>query len=529
MKIALAQHNYIVGDIEGNTSKIITSINRAKAEGADLVIFAEQAISGLNCFDLLRKSTFVELCEDALVQIASYCDGIAAIVGLPLLTSKGTVSAAALIQDRQVLRFVGKRHVHARREMGFLVAGRGYECATIAGHKVAIAVGADVRHIKDLDPSVETIISINARKYGKGILTYRFEVLREMAFVGHKNVVIINQVGGNSDIVYDGSSGIFNKRGELALYLKSFEEDYGMLDLAEDKKGLQLAPFTSYNDRTRMLFKAAVSGVQDYFEKNNYTKACVGLSGGIDSSVVATLAVKALGAENVMGLMMPSKFSSEASLRDAEKLAQNLGVEYKIIPITDAYETMIASLESIVGGTEFDVTEENIQSRLRMIMLMALQNKRGYTLLNTSNKSESALGLCTLYGDTAGAFSPVGDLYQSEIYDLARFINKSSSELIPEEIIHKDPESELNPNGKSSEVDLPPYEVVDAILTRMIEMEQHREEIINAGFDFDAVEKIHSMIMGSEKKRFQYPPVLRLSTYSFGHERLMPLINKYGD
>ena len=525
MKIAIAQLNYTVGDVDGNASKIIESINKAKAQHADLVIFAEQSVSGTPGFDLLRKTTFLELCEEALVEIASACDGIAAIVGLPLLTADGTVSAAALIQDRKVLRYVGKKHITARREMGFLVPSKGYEYATIKGHKCAIIVGDDLSREHDFDHSVETIVSINARKYGKGSMTYRYEMMRNLSFVEGKNLVLVNQVGGSTEIVYDGTSGAFNNRGELVLMLKSFEEDFQVFDTAAEGKPVTIP---SSGDRTRMVYEAARCGLRDFFRKNGYKKASIGLSGGIDSAVVACLAADALGKENVRALLMPSPFSSDDSVEDAKELAERLGIEYNVIPISEIYTSIIDTLKPVIGGTEFDATEENIQTRIRTILLMAVQTKSDYILLNSSNKSENALGFCTLYGDTAGAFSPTGDLYKGEIYDMARYINRTQGNPISEKILSKEPSSELHPGQKDTDV-LPPYEVVDAILFRMIEEGQHREEIINAGFDSEVVEKIHAMIMRNEKKRYQFPPVLRLSMCSFGHERLMPLTNKYGD
>jgi len=525
MKIAIAQLNYTVGDIDGNASKIIDSINKARAEHADLVIFAEQALSGTPAFDLLRKTTFLELCEDALVEIASCCDGIAAIIGLPILTSNGTVSAAALIQDRKVLRFIGKKYITARREMGFLVSSKGFEYATIKGHKCVIIVGDDLSREHDFDASVETVISINARKYGKGSMTYRYDMMRHLAFVEGKNIVIVNQVGGSTDIVYDGTSGALNSRGELVLMMKHFEEDFRIFDT--EAAGDPVSVPTS-GARTQLVYGAACCGLRDFFRKNGYRKACVGLSGGIDSAVVAVLAAHALGRENVRALLLPSQFSSDHSVEDARALAERLGIEYNVIPITEIYTSIVNTLKPVIGGTEFDATEENIQTRIRTVLLMALQNKTDYILLNSSNKSENALGLCTLYGDTAGAFSPTGDLYKSEMYDLARYINRTFDNVIPENILDKEPSSELHPGQKDSDI-LPPYEVVDAILFRMIEEGQHREEIVNAGFDSEVVEKIHAMIMRNEKKRYQFPPVLRLSMCSFGHERLMPLTNKYGD
>ncbi len=527
MKIALPQLNYTIGDIDGNTTKIIDAIIKAKSESADLVIFAEQAISGLPAFDLLTKTTFLELCEEALHRIAAYCDTIDAIVGLPLLTIEGTLSVAAHIHNKEVSQIISKQHITARREMGFLVSGSGCQVVKIAGERCLIVVGDDMRKVASFETKVDHIISINARRYSKGILSYRYEVLRHLAFVNGKNVILINQVGGASDIVYDGSSGAFNAQGELSLMLKNFEEDFGIFDTKNPPQGVDAPPFVSYTHRNMMIYKAACLGLKDYFAKNGYKKACVGLSGGIDSAVVASLAVAVLGRENVMALMMPSKFSSQSSVDDAIELANRLGIDYNVIPITSAYDTILDVLKPAIGGMNFDVTEENMQSRIRTMMLMALQNKRGYILLNSSNKSENALGMNTLYGDTSGAISITGDLYKGEVYDLARYINKISNDIIPDAILEKEPSSELYANQKDTDV-VPPYEIVDAILYRMIEKGQHREEIVNAGFDSDVVEKIHTMLMSSEKKRFQFPPVLRLSPCTFGHERLMPLTNKYG-
>ena len=526
MKIALAQLNYTIGDIDGNMSLIKDAVDKAKMEKADVVLFAEYAISGTPAYDLLRKTTFLTLCEEALEEIASACKGITAIVGSPMLTERGAVSAAVVLRDGEIVDVVEKQHIKARREAGFIVSGEGYKEIDLCGKRVAVVVGDDLSHLQELDSDIDLVVSINSRRYGKGLLTYRLETLRNLTYTEARNVVIINQVGGAGDLVYDGTSGVMNKSGELELMLKSFEEDFQIYDTEAENEPIEV-PFTSYNDRTRIVYKAACLGLRDYFHKNGYKKACVGLSGGIDSSVVACLAVGALGAENVKGLMLPSQFSSESSVEDAKKLAENLGIDFSVLPISEAYTAIMNTLKPITGGTEFDATEENIQSRIRTVLLMALQNKDGYVLLNSSNKSENAIGWCTLYGDTAGAFSVTGDLYKSEIYDLARYINTKFGDIIPEEILKKEPTSELRPGQKDSDI-LPPYEVVDAILYRMIEQGQHREEIINAGFDSEVVEKIHTMIMRNVKKRYQYPPVLRLSTSSFRHECLFPLVNKYG-
>ena len=528
MKIALAQLNYTIGDIAGNTAKIIIAVERAKMEGADVVIFAEQALSGTPAFDLLRKTTFLELCDEALDEIASYCNGITAVVGAPVLMQNGSQSAAVVIEDGCIKRYITKANITARREMGFLSSGEGVKVVRIAGEKVAIVVGDDFSHLKEVENDVDIIFSINARRYGKGLVSYRYETMHNLAFVESKTIVLVNQVGGSGEIVYDGTSCVINDKGDIALLMKSFQEDFAIYDTLAENKPCELPKELERHERTGYIYNAAVLGLRDYFVKNGYKKACVGLSGGIDSAVVTCIAVEALGKENVKVLLMPSQFSTDHSVTDAKAFAESVGVEYSVLPISEAYTSVVNTLKPAIGGHEFDATEENIQARLRTIMLMAVQNKKGYVVLNSSNKSENALGMCTLYGDTAGAFSVTGDLYKTEMFDVARYINKLKGNIIPESILEKEPSSELRPGQKDSD-DLPKYEVVDAILMRMIEQGQHREEIINAGFDSEVVEKIHSMVMQNEKKRYQFPPVLRLSACAFGHERLMPLINKYGD
>ena len=528
MKIALAQLNFTVGDIKANSEKILLAINHAKEAGADLVVFAEFAISGTPAYGLLTKTTFLTICEEAVESIALKCNGIAAIIGTPYLTAEGPISAAAYVDGNGNVEYIGKRHVTARREMGYIVGSSiGSHNIIIGDETLNVVVGDDLSYMEDVDENVDIVISVNARRYGKGLLSRRFEKVSRLAFSEGKPLVIVNQVGGSGNIVYDGTSGVLDSEGHLIKLLKSFEEDIQIFDTKAENKPFEV-PFTSYKDRTRMIYEAACLGLRDYFHKNGYRKACVGLSGGIDSSVVACLAVGALGKENVRVLLMPSPFTPNESVEDAKRLAENLGVEYSVLPIIEAYNAMVGTLQPVIGGTEFDATEENIQTRIRTTMLMALQNKTGYMLLNSSNKSENALGWCTLYGDTAGTFSPTGDLYKGEIYDLARYINTAFGDVIPDAIIDKEPSSELRPNQKDSDF-LPHYEVIDAILFRMIEKKQHREEIINAGFDAVVVEKIHKMVMENEKKRYQFPPVLRLSPCAFGHEWLMPLVNHYCD
>ena len=309
MKIALAQLNYTIGDIEGNKLKIIGAIERAKAEGADLAVFAEQAISGTPALDLLCKTTFIELCEEALEEIASHCIHIAAIVGVPVLTERGTVSAAAVIERGAVQRYISKRFITARREMGFLIPGGGCETVTLCGEKVAVIVGDDLSRTSNFDKSVDLILSVNARRFGKGMMTFRYNLMHDLAYVESKRIMLINQIGGSTEIVYDGTSAVMGADGQIELLMKSFEEDFAIFDTRAEHAPIPL-PYTTYKDRTRMVHAAAVCGLRDYFGKNGYRKASIGLSGGIDSAVVACLAVDALGRENVKALLMPSQFSS---------------------------------------------------------------------------------------------------------------------------------------------------------------------------------------------------------------------------
>lgn len=522
MRIAVAQLNYTIGDFEGNKLKIIDSISRAKSEGADLVIFAQGAVSGTPGYDLLRKYTFLEYSEEALVEIASHCDDISVLVGLPVQGDGGTVSAAAHIHNRRIERFISKKHILSRGEKPYLVPGGGVRYVRIAGEKVAVAIGEDILVEQEFSPNTDIIISLTSHHYSRGVIEKRYDFYSRVAYKSGHPVVYVNQVGGQTDVLFDGSSAAFNAKGEAIALLKNFEEDFKVIDTASAAT-VPVPP----QDKTANVYCAMKMGLNDYFRKNGFTKACLGMSGGIDSAVVAAIAGEALGAENVRLLMMPSQFSTEHSVDDAVDMAERMGSPYDVVPITEAYKAITETMMPVVGGTRFDVTEENIQSRIRAVMLMALSNKFGHIVLNCSNKSESAVGYGTLYGDSIGAISIAGDLYKSEIYDLARHINKVRGAIIPENILLKEPSAELHPGQLDSDR-LPTYEVLDAILYRMIEKGQHREEIINAGFEADTVMQVHKMLLRNEYKRRQGCPVFRLSTAPLGKEFVMPLTNKYG-
>jgi NAD+ synthase (glutamine-hydrolysing) len=457
------------------------------------------------------------------VEIASHCDDISVLVGLPIQGEGGTVCAVAHSHNRRIEHFIGKKLVPSREEKPYLVPGRGVKYLRIAGEKVAVVVGEDITAPHDFSPNIDLIISITSHPYCRGIVERRYNFFSRVAYTAGHPVVYVNQVGGQTDILFDGSSAAFNAKGKAIGLLNSFEEDLQVIDTAADTATIPVPA----QDKTANVFHAMKMGLADYFRKNGFEKACLGMSGGIDSAVVAAMAVEALGAENVRLLMMPSQFSTEHSVGDAVEMAERLGVAYDVLPITEAYKAITETMLPVLGGTRFDTTEENIQARIRAVMLMALSNKWGYTVLNCSNKSESAVGYGTLYGDTIGAISIAGDLYKSEVYDLARYINKIRGGVIPENILQKEPSAELHPGQLDSDR-LPTYEVLDAILYRMIEKGQHREEIINAGFDSATVLRVHKMLLGNEYKRRQGCPVFRLSTAPLGKEFIMPLTNKYG-
>lgn len=523
MRIAIAQLNYTIGAFENNKLKIMDAVQRAKADGADLVVFAEQSISGAPAYDLLNKVNFLDLCEEALVEIAACCDGISALVGLPVQEGRWTVSAAAFIQNRKIVGYITRKHILQRDDATFLYPGRGREFIQVAGRKIAVVVGEDIMHPDECSGCADAVINIGSSKYARQRIEKRYDFFAGMAYRLGTDVVFVNQVGANTDVIYDGSSAVFSAEGKPLALLAGFEEDYRVVELGGVHEPMEVP----YQDKTRNVYRDIKLGLADFFRKNGYSRACLGLSGGIDSAVVAALAVEVLGAENVRVLLMPSQFSSDHSVEDAMQMVRTLGMQYDIVPITDIYRSVVDSMNPVFGeDTEFGVTEENIQARIRGVLLMALSNKFGHILLNTSNKSELALGWGTLYGDHTGMLSVIGDVYKSEVFDIARYINRNG-EVIPENILLKAPSAELRPEQKDTDY-LPPYDITDSVIYRMIEEGQSREEIINAGFDAEVVHKIYAMILRNEQKRKQFCPTLRVSTCPFGVLRVMPITSKYG-
>ena len=522
MKIAIAQLNYTIGDFASNRDKIIAHIDKARAHHAQLVIFSEQAISGAPAYDLLNKVSFLELCQETLGEIAAQSEGISVLVGLPVQCSTKTVSVAALIENGKIKRYIGKQNILSRDELPHISPSKGCEYIKVADTKIAVVVGEDIKTEQQYGDYADLIVNLTNQPYFRGVVERRYNFYRQLAFMTGKTIAYVNSVGAQTDIVYDGSSAVINSRGEALALLKSFEEDFQIIDLQADN---QPHAFPKQN-KTVNIHNAILLGLRDFFNKNGFETACLGLSGGIDSAVVLALACEALGSNRLRVLLMPSQFSSDHSVDDARALAENLGVDYQIVPINETFAALTNTLGPVFGELPFDVAEENMQARIRSMMLMSISNKFGNILLATANKSEIAVGYGTLYGDTVGALSILGDIYKNEVYDLARHINRDH-EIIPYNTIIKAPSAELRLEQKDSDW-LPPYDILDAILYRMIEEGQSREEIISAGFNETDVYKVYNLVLTSEFKRYQFCPILRLSTCPLPIKRHLPLTNKYG-
>ncbi|MCF8231164.1 MAG: NAD+ synthase [Bacteroidales bacterium] len=540
MKVALAQLNYIIGDFEGNRQKIIDSVKRAKSQHADLVVFAELAISGYPPRDFLEFDDFVQRCNDSIYDIATYTDGIGVIIGLPTFNPPGKGkklrNSAAFLCNGEVESFFHKTllpNYDVFDEYRYFEPNNNFEVLEYKGKKIAVTVCEDMWNVDEHYQYVITpldeisklhpdfIVNISASPFNYYQPVIRKKVLRANIQRYGLPMVYVNHVGAQTELLFDGNSQVMNSNGDSLLELKYFEEDFGVVDMdsAEPTKDHSLP------GKIESIAKALEMGVQNYFSKLGFKKAIIGLSGGIDSAVTAVVAANALGKENVYVVLLPSQFSSNHSVSDAEKLAQNLGLTYDTIPIKDIYQSFEQTLKPFFQDLPFGLAEENIQARARGVVLMALSNKFGHVLLNTSNKSEAAVGYGTLYGDMNGGLSVLGDVYKSDVFAMAEYINQKE-EIIPRNIISKPPSAELRPEQKDSD-SLPDYEKLDAVLYQYIEEQQGPREIIQEGYEKDLVEKILRMVNVTEYKRHQTPPILRVSPKAFGMGRRMPIVAKY--
>jgi len=572
IRVGIAQINSIVGDLSGNTKKITESVDQAKSLGVDLLTFPELAITGYPPEDLLLKPQFIKQNKESLDRIIEHCSDMAVVVGF--VDSDGDIyNAAAVLYNKKLAGIYHKIYLPnygVFDENRYFQAGTNYSIFNICGVGMGITICEDMWYeagpaLVQAHSGAKVLINISASPYhaGKGLFRERMLATRasdSMAIVVHNNLV-----GGQDELVFDGNSLIINEKGEVIVRGKQFEEDFIVADLDVEsvfrsqlhdprrrketpwvKEKLQEAakievsteyptiakpPLPSRRverlDELAEIHQALVLGIRDYVRKNGFEKVVIGLSGGVDSSLVAAIAVDAIGADNVIGVSMPSRYSSPGSKSDAEALARNLAVEFKVIPIEKAFSSYLETLAEPFKDTQPDVTEENIQARIRGNILFALSNKFGWLVLACSNKSETATGYTTLYGDMAGGFIPLKDVPKTLVVELARYKNRQAGkEVIPVAVLTKAPSAELRPDQKDIDT-LPPYEVLDPILKAYVEDDVTIDQIIAMGFDRDIVTRVARLVDRNEYKRRQAAPGIKITPRDFGRDRRLPITNKF--
>jgi NAD+ synthase (glutamine-hydrolysing) len=544
MKIALAQINTTVGDFEGNVAKILQYAKMAADRQADLVVFPEMAVCGYPPRDLVERRDFIERSESELSRLSHLLPGIPALIGYVRAShvqlGKPVSNAAALVYRGKVLLDYVKillPFYDVFDESRYFEPGNSVGIFDLQGLRIGVTICEDIWNDKNFwrkrlyprDPVEEItragaklLLNIASSPYSTEKIQLRYDMLRTIAAEHQIPVAYVNHVGGNDQLVLDGSSLAFGAGGTLLARAKSFEEDLVIFDTTGAMADIHSAP----ESEIEAVYRALLLGTRDYMRKCGFKEAIVGLSGGIDSSVVATLAADALGPENVHAIAMPGPYSSEGSLRDAEDLAKRLDVDFRVIPIMSIYDGYIQALKPSFEGMPADVTEENIQARIRGNILMALSNKLGAMVLSTGNKSELAVGYCTLYGDMAGGLSVIADVPKTEVYALARYINRER-ERIPRACLEKAPSAELKPNQTDQDT-LPPYEVLDAILKGIIEERLCAKEIAaKYRFDLKLVEDIARRVARAEYKRQQAAPAIKVTAKAFGMGRRYPIAQKF--
>lgn len=546
MNIYVAQHNYVIGDIRGNTERIIEEIRRAEEAGADLAVFSEMCICGYPSEDLLLSEEYINQTALAVQRIRQHTDGIAVIIGAPEKDPENQLfNAAWFLHGEEVRHIVRKRILHngdLNDESRYFQPGTSSDHILFKDRMLAITIGDELmeqeaswqRHLETAD----LIINIAATCFDYISHAGLSSRLSAAARRFQKPLIYCNAAGAQTNLIFSGSSAIYDQSGQSILSLKSFEPDAAMANMSAVKPAKNPATHTEsslpvqpghhrYDPEFEIqaIRQALVTGLREYFSKTGLKKAILGNSGGIDSAVTLALACEALGSQNVFSLLMPSQYSSGHSVTDAEQLSKNLNSAYEIIPIEDVFASFSKSLSPLFKDLPQDVTEENIQARVRGTLLMGVANKFQYVLLNTSNKSELAVGYGTLYGDLAGGLSVLGDCYKNQVYALARNIN-ASQEIIPENIINKIPSAELRPNQFDAQ-SLPPYDLLDPVLFQYIEHGKQAQEIIDMGYPNDIVDFVIGLVNKNEFKRKQFCPILRVSPKAFGSGRRIPVVARY--
>jgi len=552
MKIRLAQLNPTIGDIAGNVSLIKDSMDKANADGIDLLVLPELVVCGYPPMDLIERPAFRDAIYDANSEITASTKDTAVLFGTATVNNdsgRKCFNSALLVQQGKILAEVHKTLLptyDVYDELRYFEPNhKGFACVEFQGRKLGITVCEDIWHNFELPyltyevnpvqelvtEGAEAIFNVSASPFSQGKPNGRKRMLQQHAEKRNVPVFYANQVGGNTELVSDGDSMALNSDGKVVGRAPLFEASHIDLDWHDDDTQVANigAPPVEVPEKIEQMFHALVLGLQDYLRKTGVAdKVVLGLSGGIDSALVATIATEALGAENVIGITMPSEFSSEGSITDSQKLADNLGIELHELAIKDIYDQFNKTLKPLFEGTSFGVAEENIQPRIRGTLLMAWSNKFDHMLLNTGNKSELATGYCTLYGDMAGGLGIISDLYKTEVYEMAHWLNNDyfNREIIPADILSKPPSAELRPDQKDAD-SLPDYEVLDPILKAYIEQQLADHEIVAHGFDASIVERITSLVDHNEYKRFQAVPGLKVSSKAFGNGRRWPIAQQW--
>src|SRR3989344_1244289 len=534
MKIALAQINPTVGEVEHNYHLICKSISDAKQKKAELVVFPELCLTGYPPKDLLMKKKFVARNLEMIQRIVteSKDSEVALIIGFVDLQDDQLYNAAAIIDQGKLLGVYHKIHLpnyDVFDERRYFKPGTETKLVSLRGKKIGITICEDIwidqGPVTELArQGAEIIINISASPFHAGKDSVREELLSRRAKENNISVLYVNLVGAQDDLIFDGRSYFFNQQGKMLIKAKAFEEEIVTLpELNSNHNNNQ--HLESNQNITKDIYDALVLGVKDYFKKNGFKKAILGLSGGIDSALTAAIAVDALGKENVLGLTMPSKFSSSGSISDSENLARNLGITIHTVAIKEVYNSILQTLEPQFKGTAFNVAEENIQARIRGNLLMAMSNKFNYLVLTTGNKSELSVGYATLYGDMCGGLAVISDLFKTTVYELSEYVNaKAGKEIIPKVVITKEPSAELREGQKDSD-SLPIYAVLDPILKAYVEDEKSKDEITDLGFDKEVVSKVIRLVDRNEYKRQQAALGLRITPRAFGSGRRMPITN----
>jgi len=540
VKIALGQINPTVGDFEGNAAKILEFSQRARNAGAGLILFPELSVCGYPPRDLVERPSFVAQNRATAERIAKQSAGIAIICGLVTPaesnTGKSVMNSAALLLDGKIAFVQSKMLLPTYDvfdEMRNFAPAKSQELFSFCGNRMALTVCEDAwndklfwpKRLYTVDP-VESLIraggnfvlNISASPFWIGKRELRRDMLASIARQHKVPVVLVNQVGGNDSLVFDGSSLVLNREGEIIAQGASFEEDLIYFDSQE----LTGEMHEQIAGADASAYAALVLGTRDYMHKCGFQKAIIGLSGGIDSALTAVIATDAVGAGNVIGVGMPGPYSSQGSIDDARQLAKNLGIRFELLSINAAYEAYRQTLQHVFAGQKEDVTEENIQSRARGTLLMALSNKLGAIVLSTGNKSELGVGYCTLYGDMVGGLAVISDVPKTLVYRLSEYVN-SRRPVIPQATIEKAPSAELRPNQKDSD-SLPPYEILDAVLEDYVEESRTATEIAaDRGFDLEVVRRVIRLVNRAEYKRQQAAPGLKISPKAFGYGRRLPI------